>query len=153
MVQSHQPIHCDLAVPEDVTCLNIWYHKIEQETVVENGQIVLDQHLQLHRIWVDDVLMEPWFVTEGCYYPQYFAGIAQKFPDWPRELPSQLIWHFPGCYKIYLATPFWPWYGTQRRKFCKPLHTDKDTERWENWSGSHRAHEDLVQEIYRLLDV
>jgi hypothetical protein len=153
LVDSCEVMTCEFDVLDGSNCLQIIYHKTEQETVVENGEIVKDQCLQLDRIWVDDVLMEPWFITEGCYYPAYFPGIAQRFPDWPRQLPSQNIWHFPGYYAIHFDTPFWPWYGAQRRKFCKPLHADKDAERWENWSGSHRAHEDLVQEIYRLLDV
>jgi len=152
-IDSSNLVHCEFDLTGTAACLQIAYHKTESETVIENGQIIKDQNLQLNRIWVDDVLMEPWFVTEGCYYPQYFQGILDKFPDWPRQLPSQLIWHFPGLYKINFELPFWPWYSNQRKKFSQSQHTDKDNERWENWSGSDKAHEDIVQEIYRLLNV
>jgi hypothetical protein len=151
VVQDQTPI--EISFSNSATDLKIFYHKTPNETVVENEKIVKDQCLQLNRVWVDDVLMEPWFVTEGCYFPEYFAGIKEQFPDWPQELPSQLIWHFPGTYKIRLGHPFWPWYSQQRKKFSGIQHTDKDNERWENWSGSHNAHQDLVQEIYRLLNV
>jgi hypothetical protein len=152
-VDSKESIHCEFDTADNENCLQIFYQKTEQETVVKHGQIVKDQNLQLNRIWVDDVLMEPWFITDGCYYPQYFQGILEKFPDWPQQLPSQLIWHFPGIYKINFLCPFWPWYSQQRKKFSQPLHTDKDNERWENWSGSDNAHEDIVQKIYKLLNV
>lgn len=133
--------------------LKIFYHKTESETIVEHGEIVKDQSLKLNRIWVDDVLMESWFITEGCYYPNYFAGIRERFPDWPSQLPSQTIWHFPGLYEINFAAPFWPWYHKQRKKFSEVQHSEKDNERWENWSGSSDSHSDLVKEIYRLLNV
>jgi hypothetical protein len=146
-------VHCDFESNSNKNCLQITYHKTEQETVLENGQIIKDQTIQLNRIWVDDVLMEPWLITEGCYYPQYFQGILDKFPDWPGQLPSQTIWHFPGLYKINFELPFWPWYSSQRKKFSQSNHIDKDNERWENWSGSDNSHQDIVQKIYQLLNV
>lgn len=152
-ISSTQLLHCDFDIL-DHNHLDIFYHKTENETVLEHGQIVKDQNVKLNRIWADDVLMEPWFITEGCYFPQYFSGIIEKFPEWPRQLPSQLIWHFPGVYNIKFDGPFWPWYSSQRKRFSQTQqHTDKDSERWENWSGSDNAHEDLVKEIYRLLNV
>ena len=146
-------VHCDFESNSNKNCLQITYHKTEQETVLENGQIIKDQTIQLNRIWVDDVLMEPWLITEGCYYPQYFQGILDKFPDWPGQLPSQTIWHFPGLYKINFELPFWPWYSSQRKKFSQSNHIDKDNERWENWSGSDNSYQDIVQKIYQLLNV
>lgn len=148
-VSDQTPIELDFSGECDN--IKITYHKSPNETIVDQGTIIKDQSIQLNRIWVDDVLMEPWFITEGCYYPQYFASIKEQFPDWPTQIPSQLIWHFPGIYTITIAHPFWPWYSNQRKKFSQVQHTDKDKERWENWSGSHQAHSDIVQEIYQLL--
>lgn len=153
-IGSTQPIHCDFDVDLGLHKLKILYHKTENETVVHNGHIVKDQSIKLNRIWIDDVLMEPWVLTEGCYFPQYFDGILTQFPDWPQQLPSQLIWHFPGEYHITFEYPFWPWYSQQRKKFSLAAqHTDKDSERWENWGGSDNMHQDLVDEIYRMLNV
>jgi hypothetical protein len=152
-ISSSNTVSCDFDIAHTNT-LNIFYYKTENETVVHDGQIVKDQNLKLSRIWIDDVLMESWFVTEGCYFPQYFLGIKDKYPEWPTQLPSQLIWHFPGVFTVNFHSPFWPWYSNQRKKFSgAPHHSGRDSERWENWSGSNNAHSDLVNEIYKLLNV
>ena len=117
------------------------------------GEIAKDQSLQLSRIWVDDVLMQSWFLTDGKYVPEYFEGFLSQFPDSPTIQKSQLMWHFPGKYTINFSNPFWPWYSNNRKHYSKKINVDKDQERWENYSGSFDSHQNLVDEIYNLINV
>ena len=131
----------------------IQYNKTQNETVIDQGTIIKDQSLELVRCWVDDILMEPWFLTEGIYYPEYFAGFLEHALDAPALIKSQFVWHFPGKFVIQYANPFWNWYSQQRKIFSQVCHVDKDLERWENYTGSFDSHQEIVDEIYRLLNV
>lgn len=133
--------------------IGIRYIKTQSETVMSRDVIVADQTLQLRRCWVDDVLMEPWLLTESYYHPQYFAGFLDQHPDSPTQIKSHLMWHFPGEFRIEFALPFWNWYHQQRQRYHRFNNIDKDQERWENYTGSHQAHADLVNEIYEMLHV
>lgn len=128
-----------------------YFNKKENDTLVHNGNIVEDQSLILQRCWIDNILCEPWMLTNGIYYPNYFTGFLSQFPDASKAIKSQLIWHFPGSFKFNLVTPFWQWYAYERRKYIKSANNDKDQERWEGYSGSFNDHKDLVKEIKELL--
>jgi hypothetical protein len=131
-----------------------YFNKTQDETIMSTtGEIAKDQSLQLNRIWVDDVLMQSWFLTNGEYAPEYFEGFLSQFPDSPKIQKSQLTWHFPGKYTINFSNPFWPWYSNNRKHYSKKINVDKDQERWENYSGSFESHQDLVDEIYNLINV
>lgn len=138
----------------DQNTLTLSFNKTQNETVIsDNGDILQDQSLTLCRMWIDDVLMEPWMLTDGVYSPEYFQGFLNQHPDSPKEIKSQLSWHFPGKYVIRFLQPFWPWYSNIRRQYSKKINLDKDKERWENYSGSFESHQDLVNEIYTLINV
>lgn len=147
----------DVVVPQHALTgrnyLQIKYiNKTQQHTAVKDGVIVEDQSIELHRCWVDDILCEPWFLTEGHWYPRYFPGFLESFPDVDIKIKSQLIWHFPGDYEIFFPENFWHWYCFERRKYAPKANTDKDTERWENYSGNFERHRDVINEIRKLLD-
>lgn len=139
----------------DANKLELYYfNKTQDETIMSStGEIAKDQSLQLSRIWVDDVLMQSWFLTDGEYVPEYFEGFLSQFPDSPTIQKSQLMWHFPGKYTINFSNPFWPWYSNNRKHYSKKINVDKDQERWENYSGSFDSHQNLVDEIYNLINV
>jgi len=145
-----QHVEIDLEVDKSV-CIK--YVKNQSETVMQDNAIVADQALQLRRCWVDDVLMESWFLTESCYHPRYFSGFLDQYPDSASEIKSQLVWHFPGEFIIKFEMPFWDWYHQQRQHYHRFNNIDKDQERWENYTGSYQAHADLVNEIYEMLHV
>ena len=152
--ESTKIIEFECADINDQNTLTISFNKTQDETVIsENGSILQDQSLTLVRMWIDDVLMEPWLLTDGVYYPEYFPGFLDQCPNSPKEIKSQLSWHFPGKYAIRFLQPFWPWYSKVRRQYSTKSSIDKDKERWENYSGSFESHQDLVNEIYTLINV
>ena len=134
-----------------------YYNKNESHTIVENGQIVCDQSLELVSIRIDDILLDNWFITEGYYCPRYFAGFKQQFPDAPSTVKSQLIWHFPGNFQfapIPAESQFWFWYRDQRKLVHSAQYiTAKDRARDEGYVGSLDLHKELVEEIRRLINV
>lgn len=145
-----------ITVPQANTDQHIkicYRNKTEQDTMVQDHAIVQDQTLTLGRVWCDGILMESWLVTDGSYTPWYFAGYLEHCPQAPTSLPSQLIWHFPGEYRLDFRTPFWPWYSQERRDRVTLLNIDRDEERWENISGSQRRHVDLETDIWKLIHV
>jgi hypothetical protein len=145
-----------LTVPQcdGVSHITIKYvNKTEQDTRVHGDDIVEDQTLTLARVWCDDIVMENWFLTDGSYCPRYFPGFLQRCPQAAPTLPSQLIWHFPGEYRMAFRTPFWQWYAKERRDRVTLLNIDRDEERWENISGSQKRHVDLESDIWKLIHV
>jgi hypothetical protein len=46
--------------------------KQQNDTVVENGEIVADARVDIEDIWVDNILIEKWAMSPMCkFYPQY----------------------------------------------------------------------------------
>jgi hypothetical protein len=147
----------DVEIPDsilfDTNSLKVRYvNKTEKDTKVANGKIVEDQFLELHRCWVDNILCEPWFLTESHYYPQYFQGFLDFCPNPEYKIKSQLIWHFPGYVELFFPRDFWNWYSFERRKYALKAHTDKDIERWENYTGNFELHKDVIDDIRKLIN-
>jgi hypothetical protein len=134
-----------------------YFSKTENHTVVQDGQIVLDQSLQLEAVRFDDILLDSWFVTEGYYCPRYFQGFKSQFSDAPLTIKSQLIWHFPGSFQfapVPAESEFWFWYRDQRKQVHSARFSSaKDQARDEAYIGSLDLHNNLIQEIKRLIDV
>jgi hypothetical protein len=131
-----------------------FYNKKPEHTIVDGqGKITQDLWLELNQIRFDDILLQSWFLNDGWYEPRYFKDFLENFPNQPEKLPSQRIWHFPGKYTINFSNPFWPWYSNNRKHYSKKINVDKDQERWENYSGSFDSHQDLINEIYNLINV
>jgi hypothetical protein len=134
-----------------------YYNKCETHTVANANRVVeSDQYLEITKIHVNDILLGSWMLTEGHYCPDYFAGFLEQVPGAPKKLKSQLIWHFPG--NFYFADlpnkeNFWFWYRDQRRYVHAQAHNGKDDYRDEAYVGSLESHQDLINEIKKLIDV
>ena len=134
-----------------------YYNKNESHTVVDAaGNIVSDQFLELCKIYIDDILLGSWMLTEGHYKPEYFQGFLLRFPEAAVQLKSQLIWHFPGNFyfpELPDQEQFWWWYRDQRRYVHVRTHQGKDDYRDEAYVGSLDSCQDLINEIKRLINV
>jgi|688.fasta_scaffold909270_2 hypothetical protein len=134
-----------------------YFNKNENHTVIRDGQIVSDQILELQSVRLDDILLDSWFITEGCYCPRYFEGFKRQVPDAPASIKSQLIWHFPGSFQfapVPNESKFWFWYRDQRRQVHSAQFSSvKDQLRDEAYVGSLDPCQDLIQEIKHIINV
>lgn len=138
--------------------LQLHYHnKCEAHTIINSaGVIDSDQFLELTAVYVNDILLDSWLLTEGCYFPDYFKGFLLQIPDAAVKLKSQLIWHFPGNFYFPILPnneKFWWWYRNQRRHVHATTHNGKDDYRDEAYIGSLNNHQDLINQIKKLIDV
>ena len=134
-----------------------YYNKSEAHTIINSaGAIESDQFLELTKIYVNDILLGSWLLTEGYYFPDYFKGFLLQVPDAPSQLKSQLIWHFPGIF-CFPSLPnnekFWWWYRNQRRYVHTKTHQGKDDYRDEAYVGSLESHQELIDEIKKIINV
>jgi len=147
----------DLFFNDERNHVNLHYfNKHQSETVTENGVIVADQTLELINIRVDGIQMEPWFWTDHYYLPQYFRGFKEQHPNAPETLPSQLIWHFPGRFRMMdlpASDDFWPWYQTERTKRVLNNLVDPTGQIRANHDPMDQEDQRLIKEIKKLIDV
>jgi hypothetical protein len=150
-------VSVDLYFDSGVNNINLlYYSKHQYETVIDNGVIVADQTLELINMRVDDIQLEPWFWTDHYYAPQYFQGYKKQFPDAPERLPSQLIWHFPGRYRMMNlpdSDKFWAWYQQQRTQRVLSTLIDPTGQIRANHESFDDADQQLIKEIKKLIDV
>jgi hypothetical protein len=134
----------------------VYFNKHERETVMEHGNIVADQSLELLSIRADDILLEPWVWTEHYYLPSYFQGFKRQFPDAPDRLRSQLVWHFPGRYMI-TGLPdtkqFWNWYQAQRTARVLDELVDPTGQIRSNYDPLDDEDKELIKDIKNLINV
>jgi len=133
-----------------------YYNKYESETVLEDGEIVRDQSLELLSVYADDILLEPWFWTDHYYYPSYFQGYLKSNPDAPATQRSQLVWHFPGRYMIMNlpnSRDFWAWYQEQRTQRVLSTLVDPTGQIRDNHRAVSEEDLELIKEIKQTLDV
>lgn len=155
-VQGLCELDFDLAFDHQENIIKLKYtNKQEHHTQLKNGEIIQDQELEILKIRLDDMLLDSWVLTEGWFYPNYFAGFKKLAPDAPKKLKSQLIWHFPGEFVLpnLVGDNFWFWYRDQRRHKHSKKHFDKDGHRDERYIGSLDPLSDLVAEIKDILNV
>lgn len=147
----------DIKLDQPINSIELaWINKQEHHTVFDQDRIVQDQTITLCQVRMDDILLDSWFLTQGRYYPDYFYGFLQQCPDAPRELRSQLIWHFPGKFvfeKVPSRENFWLWYRDQRRYVHVKTWGNKDQHREEGYIGSYEPLSELIEEIERLIRV
>lgn len=155
-IQEHTEVDFDIEFNESCNQIEIaWTNKQQHHTVFEHGRIIQDQTLELCQVRLDDILLDNWFLTQGYYYPDYFEGFLQQVPDAPRQLASQLIWHFPGRFQfepVPNQQQFWFWYRDQRRYVHIKTHNNKSQYREEQYIGSFDPLTDLVQGIERIIN-
>ena len=133
-----------------------YFSKDEQETVMKDGNIIKDQSLELVSVHADGILLEPWFWTDHDYYPSYFQGFLKTNPKAPRELRSQLIWHFPGRYMIKNLpnfAEFWPWYQEQRTTRVLKDLIDPTGQISDNHRKLSDTDRELLKDIKAILNV
>lgn len=150
-------VSVDLYFDSGVNNINLYYYsKHQYETVVSNGVIVADQTLELVNMRVDGIQLEPWFWTDHYYLPQYFQGYKKQFPDAPERLPSQLIWHFPGRYRMMdlpNSNDFWKWYQQERTQRVLKSLVDPTGQIRANHEPLDSEDQQLIKEIKKLIDV
>ena len=156
-VQELSELDFDIVLDQEQNYIRIHYtNKEEHHTVVDNDEIVSDQSVELLQVRLDDILLDTWFLTETHYVPDYFAGFRLSNPLAPKQLKSQLIWHFPGTLMLPPVPgkdKFWFWYRDQRRFIHIKQYSDKDGYREENYIGSLDPLTDLIKEIKNVLDI
>ena len=133
-----------------------YYSKHQYETVMDHGVITADQTLELVNVFVDGIQMEPWFWTDHYYLPQYFPGFKKQNPDASERLPSQLIWHFPGRYRMMHlpdSDDFWAWYQKERTRRVLGVLVDPTGQIRANHQLLDDEDQQLIQEIKKLIDV
>lgn len=151
VVGKKQWIDFDIVLAEENLLALDFYNKEPHHTVIKDGVIAQDMSLELHKIRVDDVLLQTWFLNSGWYRPRYFDSFLQDFPDSPEKLESQMIWHFPGTFNIMpFPIDFWSWYHFERTNRITLENMDKDLHRWEKFVGSIERYQDIVDEIKEL---
>jgi hypothetical protein len=112
--------------------------------------------LELVSIRVDGILLDSWFWTDGVYTPNYFKGYLEQVPNAPKEIVSQLIWHFPGRFTLRnlpRGTKFWDWYQQERTKRLTKDLVDPTGQLKENLNPMDDEARALVQEIKKLINV
>jgi hypothetical protein len=133
-----------------------FFSKQERETVIEQGNIVADQSLELIAVYADDILLESWFWTDHYYLAQYFRGYKKQFPDAPEQLYSQLIWHFPGRFMITnlpSTADFWDWYQKNRTSRVLKDLVDPTGQLLENFNPLDDEDRALIKEIKEIINV
>ena len=146
-------------VPQKINLIEIHYfNKTEKHTIVRQGKILSDQSLELKSVYVDDVLLDNWFITNGLYYPEYFKGFLKDHAKQrineplPVKIKSQKIWHFPGKFKFEsFSKNFYDWYFNKMNNYVEINFMDKDPLRVDKFKGSLDPHKDIVDELKKYL--
>lgn len=89
--------------------------KDDNETIVENNQIVRDQALGINRVWVNGVLIE-WAVIQniGKFYPEYSKSnikYAKENNIVLKVVRSDLTFFYNGKWVFNFEQPFFTWYN------------------------------------------
>lgn len=133
-----------------------YYNKEPKHTLIEDGNIVSDQHIKLLDMRIDDILVEPWLWKHGTYYPRYFDGFLEQFPNSPHSVVGDLHWYFPGNYVIGPfpdEDKFWHWYRDQRRQQVLNITNSIDDNREESHLGSLANYQEEIDRIKKIIDV
>jgi hypothetical protein len=146
----------DIDLGREQNFIEICYsNKSQHHTVLQDGQVIQDQCLELLQVRIDDILCNSWVLTEGYYHPRYFTGFLESFPDAPTRSKSQLIWHFPGTFRFPpfpRSDQFWHWYCQQRREVHIQSFQGKNQHRMLNYRGELDPCQDLIEDIQKIID-
>lgn len=131
-----------------------FFSKNQNDTIVENGQIVKDTYWRITKIWCDDILLELWFLHDCVYYPKYFPGFLESNPTSPKIIQSPYQFNFPGTIEWkWNKEDFWLWYFHEKNNREVINFLDKDPDRVWKFRGSTDDCNDLVSGIKRILDL
>jgi hypothetical protein len=128
--------------------------KTENDTVIDSdGNIVADTEFRILNIRCNQIKLEPWILTDFVYYPDYFSGYLQQFPDSPITITSPYQYNFPGTIEFNWVSNFWDWYFEEKNKREVIGFLEKDPDRVWKFRGSLDPCEDLVEKIKELIQL
>lgn len=105
-----------LDIPNSVTCLHITtFGKTDQDTLLENGEIVRDQTLSIEQAFVNGIKIEPWALAKMAYYiPDYTPSQKHWALEHGVELSkttNELCFYTNGTWYWNLQQPFFVEYN------------------------------------------
>ena len=130
-----------------------FFSKTQNDTVVENGVIKKDTQFHIESIWCDGILLEKWFVHHAVYYPRYFLGFLEQFPNSPTEVAAPYQFNFPGIIKWSWTGDFWNWYFKEKNEREVINFMDDDPDRIWKFRGSLDPCDDIVGKIKKLMNI
>jgi hypothetical protein len=143
----------NVAVP-DLGCISLdFFSKVESDTICDHTGIIKDTQFKINKIWIDDILVEPWFKNIAVYRPQYFDGFLTKYPNSPSVIVSPYQFNFPGLIEWCWEPNFWDWYFKEKNKREVINFSDKDPDRVWKFRGSVDPCDDLVKQIKELIKI
>lgn len=140
-----------VTIPDSGKLLIDFYSKQESDTVVENGEIVKDTQFRINKIWIDGILVEPWFKNIAVYKPKYFPGFLTQFPDSQKEIVAPYQFNFPGTIEWQWEPEFWDWYFVQKNQREVINFLEIDPDRVWKFRGSLDNCDDLVSKIKEII--
>jgi hypothetical protein len=95
-------------------------NKKESDTVVENGQIIRDQTVQLTKIYADNILLSTDLINRHMRFcPEYLPGYLTYCREnniTPEEIVHSDTLYFNGQWCLEFKQPFWAWYANCRQQ-------------------------------------
>jgi hypothetical protein len=139
------------SVPDSELIEFDFFNKVESDTIIENGIIVADSEFKFETAWCNNIKLESWFVLECNYYPRYFSGFVDQFPNAPTEIKDPYQFNFPGRITWTWQGNFWDWYFIQRNQRTVINFLDKDPDRVWKFNGSLDPCDDLLKKIREII--
>jgi len=111
-----QTIMVDIPIDSSCTSLILTnFGKTDQDTVIENGQIVRDQTLAINRVWANAVLLEQYLIKDQSQMmPDYNQSNLNYAKEHNIELDKVLYTdtlYYNGTWKFNFEQPFFKWYN------------------------------------------
>jgi len=108
--QSNQPCLLSYKIPlqsqNDIQiCLN---NKTNDQTVVENNQIIKDQFIQINDIEIDGVNLTKNMLSKGIFEPIYPTNLA-KNKELPKKINTTQL-NFNGAWSLEFSMPIHEWF-------------------------------------------
>jgi hypothetical protein len=130
-----------------------FFSKTERDTIINNGVIECDTQFHIEAAWCDGIRLEQWFVHHAIYYPRYFTGFLEQFPDSLSEITAPYQFNFPGMIKWAWAGDFWDWYFKEKNEREVINFMDNDPDRIWKFRGSLDPCTDIVTNIKKIMDI
>jgi hypothetical protein len=130
-----------------------FFSKTENDTVINNGVIERDTQFHIEAVWCDGIRLEQWFVHHAIYYPRYFEGFLEQFPNSLSEITAPYQFNFPGIISWDWTGDFWDWYFKEKNSREVINFMDNDPDRIWKFRGSLDPCEDIVVKIKKLMDI
>lgn len=131
-----------------------FFNKTEDDTITDdNGNIIKDTEFRITDIWVNDIKLESWVLTNAVYKPRYFSGFLKEHPNADAKILSPFQFNFPGIIEWEWESPFWDWYFIEKNKNEVINFLDKDQDRVWKFRGSLDPCNDIINDIKKILGI